>query len=68
MRNRAFTVRIQDSLREIAEQGLEKPQRVPVATRGQARIRTQVSAALAPDQIDRAARAFVRARDRCEGC
>ncbi|HXQ47390.1 MAG TPA: aminotransferase class I/II-fold pyridoxal phosphate-dependent enzyme, partial [Caulobacteraceae bacterium] len=40
----------------------------PVVPRGQARIRTQVSAALAPDQIDQAARAFVRARDLCGVC
>jgi glycine C-acetyltransferase len=40
----------------------------PVVPRGQARIRTQVSAALAPEQIDQAARAFVRARDLCGVC
>jgi glycine C-acetyltransferase len=40
----------------------------PVVPRGQARIRTQVSAALQPDQIDQAARAFVRARDLCGVC
>jgi glycine C-acetyltransferase len=40
----------------------------PVVPRGQARIRTQVSAALAPDQIDLAARAFVSARDLCGVC
>ncbi|HLI67206.1 MAG TPA: glycine C-acetyltransferase [Caulobacteraceae bacterium] len=37
----------------------------PVVPRGQARIRTQVSAALAPADIDTAAAAFVRARDAC---
>ena len=40
----------------------------PVVPRGQARIRTQVSAALAPEQIDQAARTFVRARDLCGVC
>jgi glycine C-acetyltransferase len=40
----------------------------PVVPRGEARIRTQVSAGLEPDQIDQAARAFVRARDLCGVC
>jgi glycine C-acetyltransferase len=40
----------------------------PVVPRGQARIRTQVSARLEPDEIDQAARAFVRARDLCAVC
>ncbi len=34
MRNPAFTVRIQDTLKEIAAQGLEKPERVLVSRQG----------------------------------
>ena len=37
----------------------------PVVPRGKARIRTQISAAHTPDQINAAARAFVRAREAC---
>jgi len=37
----------------------------PVVPRGQARIRTQVCATHAPDQIDRCAASFSRARDLC---
>ncbi len=32
----------------------------PVVPRGQARIRTQMSAALSPDDIDRAVAAFIK--------
>ena len=39
----------------------------PVVPRGQARIRTQLSAAHTPDQIDRTIAAFTRVRDRLEG-
>src|SRR5579863_9153101 len=34
MRNTAFTVRIQDTLAEIAAQGLEKPERVLISRQG----------------------------------
>ncbi len=40
MRNRAFIVRIQDTLDEIAAQGLEKPERVLVSRQG-ARVRVR---------------------------